>query len=108
PIALTVFGYFRLFFEYMVLINLSLFFFNLLPIHPLDGFRIIEAFTRYNNRFVMFLRKFGHYFLLALVGVSIIVDVFGLPMWLDLLGSYIHYARRGMIWLFGKFWGLFF
>ena len=92
----------------MEIINLGFAFFNLLPIHPLDGFRVVESFTRYNNRFVMALRKCGRYILLALVGVSIIVDIFGLPMWLDPLGSYIYYARFGVDWLFRKFWGLFF
>ncbi len=108
PGASSVFGYFRMFFEYMVVINLNFFFFNLLPVHPLDGFRVIEAFTRYNNRAVMFMRKYGHYFLLALVGISIIVDIFNLPFWLDLLGTYIYYARSGLMWVFAKFWGLFF
>ena len=106
--AQTAFGYLQLFFIYMEIINLGFAFFNLLPIHPLDGFRIIESFTRYNNRGVMVMRKCGRYILLALVGVSIIVSAFGLPMWLDPLGSYIYYARFGADWLFRKFWGLFF
>lgn len=108
PGAITALGYFQNFFECMIIININFFFFNLLPIHPLDGFRVVEAFTRYNNRGVMFFRKYGQYILLALVGVSIIVNIFGLPMYFDLLGTYIHYAQRGTFWLFGKFWGLFF
>lgn len=108
PGAVNVLGYFATFFYYMVIVNLSFFFFNLLPIHPLDGFRVIEAFTRYNNRAVMFFRKFGQYILLALVGVSILVDIFGLPFYFDPLGMYTYYCRNGVWWLFGKFWWLFF
>lgn len=100
----SVLGYFSAFFYIMVIVNLSFFFFNLLPIHPLDGFRVIEAFTRYNNRAVAFFRKFGQYILLALVGVSIIADIFGLPIWCDPLGAYIYYCRRGVMWLFEKAW----
>ncbi|MCI8413215.1 MAG: site-2 protease family protein [Clostridia bacterium] len=112
PGAVTVLGYFRLFFTYMVIVNLSLFFFNLLPLYPLDGFRVIEAFTRYNNRVAQFFRKYGQYILLALVGVGIIVDIIRrvayVPIWCDPLGAYIYYCREGVWWLFGKFWWLFF
>lgn len=107
PGGINVLSYFLAFFQYMVLVNLGLFFFNLLPIHPLDGFRVIEAFTRYNNRAVQFFRKYGQYFLLTLVGISIIVDIFNFPFWLDPLGMYISYCREGVLWLFGKFWGIF-
>ncbi len=103
----AVLSYFCVFFEYLMTINLGLFFFNLLPLHPLDGFRVIEAFTRYNNRAVMFFRKYGQYFLLALVGISIIVDIFNLPFWLDPLGTYVSYCISGVRWVFGKFWGIF-
>ncbi len=104
----NVLVYFYTFFYYMISINLGLFFFNLLPIHPLDGFRVIEAFTRYNNRVVQFFRKFGQYILLALVGVSILVDIFHLPYWLDPLGMYISFFSGLLRSLFGSFWGLIF
>lgn len=104
PGGVTILSYFGSFFSIMVVLNLSFFFFNLLPIHPLDGFRIIEAFTRYNNRAVMFFRKFGQYILLALVGVSIICNIFSLPIWCDPLGAYIYYCRNGVMWLFDKIW----
>lgn len=108
PGGINVLSYFLAFFQYMVLVNLGLFFFNLLPIHPLDGFRVIEAFTRYNNKVVRFFRNFGQYILLALVGISILADIFGLPIWCDPLGAYIFYARSGVYQLFGSFWGLIF
>ena len=105
--AARVFNGFAGFFSIMTRLNLNLVFFNLLPIHPLDGFRVIEAFTRYNNRAVQFFRKYGQYFFLSLVGISIIVDIFNFPFWLDPLGMYISYCREGVLWLFGKFWGIF-
>ena len=44
---------------FMFTINLSLMVFNLLPIPPLDGFNIINAVTKYNNKFVQFMQKYG-------------------------------------------------
>lgn len=104
PGAGTVLSYFATFFLYMFLVNVNFCFFNLLPIHPLDGFRVVEAFTRYNNRAVMFFRKFGQYILLALVGVSILVDILDLPFYFDILGMYLYYCRMGVSWLFDKAW----
>lgn len=108
PDAANILNYFLTFFQYMILVNLGLFFFNLIPVHPLDGFRVIESFTRYNNKVVSFFRNFGQYILLALVGMSIITDIFHLPIWCDPLGLYISYARLGVYRLFGSFWGLIF
>ena len=54
-----------------VSLNFSLAFFNLIPIYPLDGFRIIETFTRYDNGFVQFMRKYSQiiYILIIISGV---------------------------------------
>lgn len=109
---IVVWQYFEIFFANMVLININLFFFNLLPIHPLDGFRVLESFTKYDNKAMSFLRKYGRYILFVLVGISIIMGILSgvvdLPIWCDPLGAYITYAYRGMRWIFAKFWGLFF
>lgn len=61
--------------------------FNLLPLYPLDGFRIIEAFTREINPIRRFLREYSQMILIILVAesytCSILVDI--LP--------WIHYAN---------------
>ena len=100
----SLWGYFRIYFEFLWQINLNLFFFNLIPIHPLDGFRIIEAFTKPTNKAVRFFQKYGKYFLLALIGVRVIVDIFGLPYYLDIIGTYIGFCNIGVEWLFKKCW----
>ena len=104
PMLSTVWGYFKIYFSYLSQINLNLFFFNLIPIHPLDGFRIIEAFTKPGNRAVRFFQKYGKYILLALIGIRVIVDIFGLPFYLDIIGTYIGYCNMGVNWLFSKCW----
>lgn len=95
------------FFFYLMAVNLSLFFFNLLPIYPLDGFRVVEAFTRFNNPVAKFIRDYGMYILIGLVGLGLIVDLFKMPFYFDILGTYIIYARNAVIKLFMMFWGLF-
>ena len=65
----------------MYTINLSLFVFNLLPVYPLDGFNCIAALTKYDNKFVNFMRKYGT---LILIIVLIFGDIllFQLVQWI--------------------------
>ena len=57
----------------MVVINLVLIVFNLLPISPLDGFRVVETFAKYNNKYVRFMQQYGAF---ILMGVLIILQYF--------------------------------
>jgi len=56
---------------YLFFINVSLAVFNFLPIYPLDGFRFIENFTKYNNSYVNFMYRYGS---LVLIAVLIFLD----------------------------------
>lgn len=105
--AAGVFYGFSQFFYLLMTVNLSLFFFNLLPIYPLDGFRIVEAFTKFSNPVTKFIRDYGMYILIVLVGLGLIVSLFHMPFYFDILGTYIIYARGGVMKLFMLFWGLF-
>ena len=113
----TVFGlkvtlFFSEFFLYMTMINTSLAVFNLLPFYPLDGFRILESFTRYNNKFTSFLRNYGRYILIGLIGISIIIDVFNLKAvspafyYIDILGLIMDYGAGNIQYVFMLFWRL--
>lgn len=54
------YGYTLDIFLYSVIsLNFALAFFNILPLYPLDGFRIVENFSKPNNRFVHFMRKYS-------------------------------------------------
>ena len=105
-IAVSICSVFAQFFSLMMTINLSLCFFNLLPLCPLDGFRVVEGFTRYNNPITKFLREYGTYILIALVGLGMVVDLFRMPVYFDVLGMYIITARDAVIKLFMMIWGV--
>lgn len=109
----TVFLYISIFFGLLTEINLSFAFFNLLPIFPLDGFRLIESFTHYGNKFCAFMRTNGQYILWGLVGLHFIItsaySYVRLPYWfqyIDVLGTYLNFFVGNVRWAFNAFWGL--
>ena len=63
-------------FSYLVSVNLSFAFFNLIPIPPLDGFHVISSlFIRKGYKVVDFIQRFSFIILLALLYTGVI-DVF--------------------------------
>ena len=89
--------------------SLSFCVFNLLPLYPLDGFRILESATKKRGNVYWFLRKNGHYILTFLIAYSFIATRLGsaLLMKFDVL----NYVMTFAVDFFGKpitkFWGLF-
>ena len=69
------------FFYYTYIINICLAVFNILPIYPLDGFKLVENYTKYGNSYVEFMYKYGT---LVLLGIVFIFD--------DLLSLLIGYV----------------
>lgn len=55
------------FFNFMISINFMFAFFNILPIYPLDGFRVVETFSKPYNKFVSFMKAYGFYVMILLV-----------------------------------------
>lgn len=77
PIAETELAYYTLYiisriFYLIYLYSLTVFVFNLLPLNPLDGFRVVESLTREINPIRRFLRNYGQYILIFLVAESFI------------------------------------
>lgn len=55
--------------------SLYSFVFNLLPLYPLDGFRVVEAFTRQVNPVQRFLRNYGQLILIILLIESFVCRI---------------------------------
>ena len=81
------------FLGYYITINISLAIFNLIPIPPFDGFRIVSMFL--SNRFLYKISQYERYGML-LVFVLLLTGVLDTP--LNICNSYV---TRGILWLAG-------
>lgn len=63
-------------FTMIIVINLSLMIFNLIPIYPLDGSHVLESLlARKAPRFFMFMRQYGQYILILLLVTGLVSNV---------------------------------
>ncbi len=91
--------------------SLSFCVFNLLPLFPLDGFRIVDALNRRRGKIYRFLRKYGYYILLFLIIESYICRIFvryGVMemSWFDILGWFMRFGTDILGWPIQALWGL--
>ena len=90
--------------------NLSIAVFNLLPLFPLDGFRVVESLTKPWNKVRQFLGKYGQTILLVQVFESFICRVAGsfYPIFesFDVLGYVMTFAVDIIGWPIQALWGL--
>ena len=105
------FGYFTYVLQatlgYIFSLSLVFFVFNLIPVYPLDGFRVVDVFSKKRSGLYYFLRNYGIYVLYFLVLLSILADFTG--FWqLDILGIALNYAVGIIKIPITAFWGLFF
>lgn len=107
--------FFTQFFTYLTaaLYSYSLGFcvFNLLPLYPLDGFRVVDALNRRRGKIFRFLREYGYYILLFLIGESFVCRLFvnfGFWQmdWFDLLGWIMEFAEKYLGFPILAIWGL--
>ena len=99
----------RDFFYFVFAYSLSFFVFNLLPLYPLDGFRILDAADRRNGRVTRFLRSNGQYILFALIAESFLCKLlvrFGISQmaWFDILGWFMQFATELLGWPIKALW----
>ena len=101
--------YYILFFGVVININLALF--NLIPVYPLDGFRILDCALKKKGRVFDFLGRKGYYVLLGLILWGVLCDAIAryVPIFemFDVLGVALNYANGFIRNLFFELWGLF-
>lgn len=110
------FGYFTFVLQTTLLyvFRLSLVFcvFNLLPIYPLDGFRIIDCFIRRRGNAYYNYKRYGIIVLYVLIFLSFLSDYLldynPIFYYFDILGIGINYAVNFISIPITAFWGLIF
>ena len=92
--------------------SLSFCVFNLLPLYPLDGFRLVDALNRRRGKIYQFLRTYGYYILLFLIVESFICNIFveNFGIWqmdmFNILGWFMKLGTDILGWPITKLWGL--
>ncbi len=87
--------------EITTTINISFALFNILPLYPLDGYRLMSCFVPQYNAFMTFLRRYSLYIIIGLVLVGNII-----PAQYSPLDLYIGKVGHSLYSLFISFWGL--
>ncbi|MBR2909474.1 MAG: site-2 protease family protein [Clostridia bacterium] len=100
PALFTDYGFVSLlyyyFFLYLINLNFMFAFFNLLPIYPLDGFRVVEAVSKTENGFIRFMKMYSFWIILILL-ISGVLDLY-----IDFFaGGLLDLVMRGFNALFG-------
>lgn len=96
----------------LVAYSLSFCIFNLLPLYPLDGFRIVDALNKRRGKIFRFLRQYGHYILLFLIAESFICRIFSHNLgiyqmdWLNILGWIMQFATKYLGYPIFAIWGM--
>ena len=105
------FGYFtsvlQLTLYYSFSMSLSFAVFNLIPVYPLDGFRLIDVFAKKRGKIYRFLRYHGIYVLYVFFALSIFADITNVYQ-LDILGNFLSIVVGYISKPITYFWGLIF
>ncbi len=91
--------------------SLSFCVFNLLPLYPLDGFRIVDALNKRRGKVFRFLREYGQWILIGLIAESFLCRIFvnfGVSIMsnFDILGWVMQFATKYLGFPILALWGL--
>jgi len=65
---------------YLTIIPFVLAIFNIMPIYPLDGFKAIRSFSKYDNKFFSFMEHYGTIILIIFMVTSLFSIVYDLAL----------------------------
>ena len=111
-LIIAVVGFFVLPYSVDVLIfamvNVVICVFNLIPVFPLDGFRIVDTFVSKRNKVYQVLRSYGYYILLGLIILSSIANRIPQLEVLDIFGKFMSFAVDKFGYPIKLFWNYIF
>jgi hypothetical protein len=76
-------------------------------VYPLDGFRVVDVFSRKSSKIYWFLRTKGIFVLYGRIGLSILSNFTGIQS-LNIFGIFMNKAINVIGYPILSFWGLFF
>lgn len=98
---------------YACALNINLFVFNLIPVYPLDGFRVLEVIFSKNpdNKFLLFMRRYGQVILIIMIVINYLTDYVPFLSYIDLFGFLMSFLTGIIgypielfwVWIFGLF-----
>ena len=90
------------------LLSLNFAAFNLLPLYPLDGFRVVTAFNKKRGSLYRFLRNNGQYILLGLLAIHFLSSYISILGYVDLLGYAMYWIKFAFDYPITSFWHMIF
>ena len=117
PIAMLVFKYINLpwipiqvFLELLVQLlwvySISFCVFNLIPLPPLDGWRLIDSLKHRRGKIFYFIERYGNIILLVLIAIHFISQYVAVIGYIDILGYVLSFATNIVAWPITALWGL--
>jgi len=88
---------------YTAMLNVNFALFNLLPLYPLDGYRLLSCFVDERRPAMVAIRKYSLYIMLALLLLDRLPFLSGFSPF----DWYIGRLGGAILGAFQKFWGLF-
>ena len=98
---LNYFIYCFLYFGYSL--NVAFCVFNLIPVYPLDGFRLVDTFAKKRGKLFQFLRTYGYYMLIGLIFLSSYASRSNLSF-LNIFGYFMEFATEIVGYPITAFW----
>lgn len=97
-----------LFTNFLWLYSLSFCVFNLIPLPPLDGWRVVDALVRKRGKVFYFFERFGNLILIVLIALHYIARLVPQIAVIDVLGYVLSFVQNIFAQPISLFWGLIF
>ena len=90
------------------MLDLSLFAFNLIPVYPLDGFRLMDALVKNKGRRYEEYKRVGYYVLLGLILFSSVCSYIPQLKVLNIFGYFMNFCVKIIGYPISALWDLIF